>query len=150
MARIFAALRNWISRMGGCPVLVQDGESNEYKLKEDGCWIAVGQLSVHIIKIEAGSAGFQVWCTPEDHPQGWNDIKMFAGAFSKPCEFVGSVGWAWENEKLVGLQIETTAYALVDQMPEKYSNLPIIPKGTKRRSSCNREQDIKWLKKKIA
>ena len=99
---------------------------------------------------EAGSAGFQVWCTPEDHPQGWEDIKMTAGAFSKPCEYVGSVFWKWEEDRIVGLQIETSAYALADQMPDKYSNLSIIPKGIKRRSSCNREQDIKWLKKKIA
>ena len=75
---------------------------------------------------------------------------MFASDFSKPCEYVGSVFWKWEEDKIVGLQIETSAYALVDQMPEKYSNLPIISKGTKRRSSCNREQDIKWLNKKIA
>jgi hypothetical protein len=106
---------------------------------------------------EAGSAGFQVWCTPEDHPQGWEDIKMTAGAFSKPCEYVGSVFWKWEDDRIVGLQIETSAYALADQMPDKYSNPPIIPKGIKRQSIVkeqttffNREQDVNWLKKKIA
>ena len=61
----------------------------------------------------------------------------------------GSAG-KWEEDRIVGLQIETSAYALADQMPDKYSNLSIIPKGIKRRSSCNREQDIKWLTKKIA
>ena len=25
---------------------------------------------------EAGNCGFQVWCTPYDHPQGWNGINM--------------------------------------------------------------------------
>jgi hypothetical protein len=55
-----------------------------------------------------------------------------------------------EDDRIVGLQIETSAYALADRMPDKYSNPPNIPKGIKRRSSCNREQDIKWLKKKIA
>jgi len=54
MARIFAAFRNRTLRIGGRPALVQDGEPNEYKLKEDGCWIAVGQLSVHIIKTDEG------------------------------------------------------------------------------------------------
>ena len=82
---------------------------------------------------------------------------MIAGDFSKPCEYVGSVFWKWEEDRIVGLQIETSAYALADQMPDKYSNPPIIPKGIKHRSMVkerttfrNREQDIKWLKKKIA
>ena len=75
---------------------------------------------------------------------------MIAGDFSKPCEYVGSVFWKWEEDRIVGLQIETSAYVLADQMPEKYSNPPIIPKGAKRRSRCNRERDIKWRKKKIA
>jgi len=52
MARILAAFRNWILRIGGCPALIRDGEPNEYKLKEDGCWIAVGQLSMKQIKEE--------------------------------------------------------------------------------------------------
>jgi hypothetical protein len=25
---------------------------------------------------EAGSAGFQVWCIPQDHPKGWDGIHM--------------------------------------------------------------------------
>lgn len=41
-------------RIGGRPALIRDGEPNEYKLKEDGCWISVGQLSVHIIKTDEG------------------------------------------------------------------------------------------------
>ena len=67
---------------------------------------------------EAGSAGFQVWCTPEDHPKGWGEVSMVAGTFSKPCEFVGGVHWKWEGERIVALAIETTAYALADQLPE--------------------------------
>ena len=49
---------------------------------------------------EAGSGGFQVWCTPQDHPQGWNDIAMNSGSFSKPCEYVGSVHWKWDDETI--------------------------------------------------
>ena len=81
---------------------------------------------------------------------------MIAGDFSKPCEYVGSVFWKWEEDRIVGLQIETSAYALADQMPDKYSNPPITPKGIKRQSIvqertafCNREQDVNWLKEKI-
>jgi len=99
---------------------------------------------------EAGNGGFQVWCTPEDHPEGWNGIVMNAGAFSKPCEYVGSVLWAWEDESIVALEIETSAYALTDQMPDEYCNLADIPAGFNRRTIFNRDADIEWLKEKIA
>jgi hypothetical protein len=89
---------------------------------------------------EAGNAGFQIWCTPDDHPEGWDDIQMNAGAFSKPCEYVGSVHWKWEGEQIVALEISTTAYALTDQKPGEYN----------RQSIANREADIEWLVEKIA
>jgi len=89
---------------------------------------------------EVGSGGFQVWCTPDDHPQGWDGIQMYRGAFSKPCEYVGSVHWKWKDETIVGLEIETDAYALKDQQPEQYRN---------HRAINNRAQDIEWLKEKI-
>jgi len=52
---------------------------------------------------EAGNGGFQVWCTGYDHPQGWNGIQMNSGAFSKPCEYVGSVIWKWDDDQIVAL-----------------------------------------------
>jgi hypothetical protein len=90
---------------------------------------------------EAGCGGFQVWCTPDDHPQGWNEIRMNSGAFSKPCEYAGGAHWKWENDKIVALEIETTAYALADQKPDKYRS---------HRAITNRAADIEWLKQKIA
>lgn len=99
---------------------------------------------------EAGSGGFQIWCTPWDHPAGWSGIAMHAGAFSKPCEFVGSVYWKWEEEQIVAIHIETTAYALADQKPEEYCNLQDIPAGFERRTIFNRDADIAWLKEKVA
>ena len=99
---------------------------------------------------EAGNGGFQVWCTPKDRPQGWDGIAMNYGAFSKPCEFVGSVIWKWEEECIVALEIETTAYALADQKPEEYCNLTDIPAGFHRRTIFNRDADIEWLKEKVA
>jgi hypothetical protein len=89
---------------------------------------------------ETGSGGFQVWCTPDDHPQGWNGIHMNSGAFSKPCEYAGGAYWKWENDKIVALEIETTAYALSDQKPDEYRN---------HRTNTNRAADIEWLKQKI-
>jgi len=97
---------------------------------------------------EAGSAGFQVWCTPDDHPEGWGGIAMDAGAFSKPCEFVGGVFWAWRGEQVIGLRVETTAYALADQRPEAYTGMRLRP-GDPRRSITNRTEDLEWLKAKV-
>lgn len=98
---------------------------------------------------EAGNGGFQVWCTPQDRPQGWSGITMIAGAFSKPCEYAGSVLWKWDDDKIVALQIETTAYALADQKPDEYCNLVNIPPGFNRRTIFNREADTEWLKEKV-
>ena len=98
---------------------------------------------------EAGSGGFQVWCTPRDHPQGWRGITMNTGAFSKPCEYVGSVIWKWDDDKIVGLAIETSAYALAQQEPDEYCNLQQIPEGFNRRTIFNRDADIDWLKEKV-
>jgi hypothetical protein len=98
---------------------------------------------------EAGSGGFQVWCIPQDHPKGWDGIVMNPGAFAKPCEYVGSVHWQWEEDTIVGLEIETFAYALADQKPDEFCNLTDIPRDFQRRTIFNRDADIEWLKEKI-
>ena len=98
---------------------------------------------------EAGSGGFQVWCTPKDHPKGWDGIAMHPGAFSKPCEYVGSVHWKWEDDTIVALEIETSAYALADLKPDEFCNLTDIPRDFGRRTIFNRDADIEWLKEKI-
>ena len=95
---------------------------------------------------EAGSSGVQIWCTPQDHPEGWKDINMVPGTFSKPCEYMGSVHWKWDAEKIVALKIETSAYALSDQ----YCDLNEIPYGEKRHLIFNRNADIEWVQKKTA
>ncbi len=98
---------------------------------------------------EAGNGGFQVWCTPQDHPQGWIGITMNSGAFSKPCEYVGSVHWKWEDDKVVALEIETTAYALADQKPDEYTQSMNLSLNDHRRTIFNRDADIEWLKEKV-
>jgi hypothetical protein len=56
--------------------------------------------------LSAGSAGFLLWCSPEDHPVGY-DILMYAGAFAKPCAYVGDIRWGWDDaEKITHLVIE--------------------------------------------
>lgn len=91
---------------------------------------------------EAGSAGFQIWCTPEDNPGGaWQKVTMFAGAFAQPCEYVASVCWKWgegdDEERIVGLSLTTTAYAL--------SDLALMAAKDRH----NRRDDINWAKKHI-
>lgn len=99
---------------------------------------------------EEGNGGFQVWCTPQDHPRGWNGIAMIPGAFAKPCEYVGSVFWNWDDDKIIGLQIGTTAYALAEQKPDEYYNLKETLEGFNRQTIFNRVADIAWLKEKVA
>ena len=81
---------------------------------------------------EAGTAGFQIWATPQDRPRGWDGVVMTAGAFSKPCEYVASVSWGWEGETISHLVLSTDAYAL----------------GRSERSH-NRRADLAWAKRKI-
>ena len=86
---------------------------------------------------DAGNAGFQIWCTPEDHPEGWENIPMDAGAFSKPCEYVASVRWGWENETITHLVLSTDAFAWSEfQARERYTG-------------HNRPEDLTWAQEKI-
>ena len=82
---------------------------------------------------ERGSGGFQIWCTLNNHPQGWEGLLMSAGAFSKPCEYVASVYWGWEGDKITHLRLSTEAYACRDHdvkngvynAPASYRNRPL-------------------------
>jgi hypothetical protein len=90
---------------------------------------------------EAGSGGFQIWCTPEDNPgELWSKVEMIAGAFSKPCEYVASAPWKWAEEgepTIIGIALSTDAYALRDAR--------LIKAG----EGHNRPEDIAWAKRKI-
>lgn len=87
---------------------------------------------------EAGSGGFQIWCTPDDLPQGWNGVSLTSGAFSKPCGYVASVSWGWEGETVTHLVVETDAYDLKRQAKDlEYADIR------------NRPADIAWAKCKI-
>ena len=61
---------------------------------------------------EAGNGGFQVWCTPQDHPQGWNGISMIPGAFSKPCEYVGGPDSVDVYYGIVSLNVEIQHFSI--------------------------------------
>jgi hypothetical protein len=89
---------------------------------------------------EALPAGFNIWCTPDDHPEGWEGVRMDAGAFSKPCEYVATATWGWEDEQIIHIVLETDAYALSDRDPV----------GRHSKAYHNRPEDVAWAKGKIA
>ena len=89
---------------------------------------------------EDGTAGFQIWCTADDHPDGWEGVPMDAGAFSKPCGYAASVHWGWEGEAdptITHLVLSTDAYALSDFH------------GKGRYNYHNRPEDLAWAQEKI-
>jgi len=100
---------------------------------------------------EAGSAGFQIWCTPMEHPEGWEAVAptMFPGAFSKACEYVASVNWHWDDEAIDGLILSTAAYALADRLPDQYTSSETRKAVHGKQSIFNRPEDIAWAMKHI-
>lgn len=69
--------------------------SEHYRLKQVlvlARRLDVGENPAPEALFDPGSAGFNIWCTPDD-PEGWNLIldKLIPGAFKKPCGFVASV-----------------------------------------------------------
>ncbi len=89
------------------------------------------------------TGGVQVWCTPDDHPQGWQGISMDAGTFSKPCEYVGYAAWGWEGNRVTHLLVSTDAYALRNRDWKQGHGRPY-------RDYRNRPEDVAWLKEKLA
>ena len=91
----------------------------------------------------AGAGGFNIWCTPEDHPRGWEDLHMIAGAFAKPCESVASVLWGWENEAITHVVLTTDAFALMERDARRGAHHPYS-------EYRNRSEDLEWSAEKIA
>ena len=91
---------------------------------------------------EPGMGGFQIWCTPNDKPSGWAGVSMTRGAFSKPCAYVASVRWGWNDDDrdphIVRMCLSTDAYPLQDKAGGSYSQWR------------NRSQEIAWARTKIS
>lgn len=100
---------------------------------------------------EAGSAGFQIWCTPADYPAGWEAVvaKMFPGAFAKDCAYVASVHWRWEGACIVGLELSTAAYALADTLTERFTDSETRRDFRGKQTIYNRAEDLAWAEKHI-
>ena len=82
---------------------------------------------------EVSRTFIQIWCTPVDHPEGWESAKMSQGDFPKPCALVAGVHW--DNDERV-LQIRTERIG--------HENA-----GTEGETIINRPQDVLWTLGKI-
>jgi len=135
------------------PPVLQPSYSSEHRRMKPVLDVArrldVGRNPAVEALYEAGSAGFQIWCSPQDNPSGkWNEVQMFPGAFAKPAEYVASVHWKWKDEAIVGLEVSTCAYALADRFPAEFSESPIAARLGKQ-SIRNRSEDLGWTRRKI-
>jgi hypothetical protein len=94
---------------------------------------------------KALTAGFNLWCTPENHPQGWDGIPLIAGAFAKPCGFVGTATWKWDDDRIVAISLGTDAYDLADHRPETFA----CKTGKDWIRIHNRPEDRLWAEEKV-
>jgi len=94
---------------------------------------------------ESLAAGFNLWCTPEDHPKGWDGVPLIAGTFSKPCGFVGTASWKWDDDRIVAVSLGTDAYDLADRRPQIFSRTV----GKDWINIHNRPEDLEWAEQKI-
>ena len=101
---------------------------------------------------EAGSGGFQIWCTPADYPKGWRVVAphMTMGSFSKPCAYVGSVHWGWNEDvtEITHILFSTAAYEL-RAYDIKHQNDEASRERLFKQSYYNRDEDINWAREKI-
>lgn len=91
---------------------------------------------------DPGIAGFQIWCTPDDHPAGWSGVPMDTGAFTKPCKYVASAMWGWEGDKITHLVLSTDAFSLREYHIKNGEYGPYS-------KYKNRPADLSWAKDKI-
>jgi hypothetical protein len=59
-----------------------------------------------------------IWCSPYDKPACW-DAPITPGAFSHPREYVGAIGWDWQDDGQAALYVEAAPYALLKCRPRR-------------------------------
>jgi hypothetical protein len=64
--------------------------------------------------------------------------------FAKPCGFVGTATWKWEDERIVAVSLSTDAYVLADHRPEIFTRKA----GEVWISIHNRPEDLEWVERK--
>ena len=94
----------------------------------------VGENSTAEALYDGRLAAINLWCTPGDHPDGWEGIPITAGAFCKAAEFVGTLSWSW-SDRINEFHLQTEPYALREHRHE--------------REIANRPADLAWAQVKI-
>src|SRR5262245_35972823 len=61
---------------------------------------------------DARSGVINIWCSPDDKPACW-DRPISRGGLRHPREYVGSLGWEWQEDH-ADLYVEAAPYALLD------------------------------------
>jgi hypothetical protein len=67
---------------------------------------------------DACSGLINVWCSPDDRPACW-DAPITPGAFPHPREYVGAIGWDWQDDGQAALYVEAAPYALLKSRPRR-------------------------------
>jgi hypothetical protein len=67
---------------------------------------------------DARSGVVNVWCSPDDKPACW-DRPIRRGGLRYPREYVGGLGWEWQDDDHADLYVEAAPYALLDQRRHK-------------------------------
>src|SRR5262245_53382297 len=61
---------------------------------------------------DARSGVVNIWCSPDDKPACW-DRPISRGGLRYPREYVGSLGWQWQDDR-AALYVEAAPYALLE------------------------------------
>jgi hypothetical protein len=67
---------------------------------------------------DACSGIINVWCSPDDRPACW-DAPITPDAFPHPREYVGAIGWGWQDDGEAALYVEAAPYALLKCRPRR-------------------------------
>jgi hypothetical protein len=59
-----------------------------------------------------------IGCGPDDRPVCW-DAPITPGAFPHPREYVGAIGWDWQDDGQAALYVEAAPYALLKCRPRR-------------------------------
>lgn len=106
------------------------------------------------------TAGFQLWCNPNNKPGGkeWESVEFDRGRTAQDCSYVGTILWGWnkdsENPLITHLELLTIAYALEKVYRHRLSagisdgHVARIPATEMNGLITNRPADVEWAKEK--
>ncbi|HKB36504.1 MAG TPA: hypothetical protein VKD72_08630 [Gemmataceae bacterium] len=67
---------------------------------------------------DARSGVINIWCSPDDKPACWG-VEITRGGLPHPREYVGALGWEWNDNGRAELYVEACPYALLERRPRR-------------------------------